>query len=261
MQELFEPKVELRESDHKYFDKEGNEYLSFSALYGFLADEFDAKKVAYFAGGKTEQGMIEKLTEWDEKRNEGTRLDKALTEYAKTGKTEEKDLEDAVKVILEGYNKFSYEQLICYNEDYKIAGTIDKMCLSSNRKDSKFVISDFKGFEDVLNTDGTLKHAYDETLFVNRGWLKAPFGHLHKSKFTKISFQLSMYAFMIEGLTGKKCDGLFIHVIDPASCKGGKEIRDKRIPIPYLKNDVLILLETFKEQIKEKLTHKDEFVI
>lgn len=258
---MFPEKVIIRDSDHTYWHTDTNEeYMGFSEIYKYLAEEFDAKKVAYFAGGKSEQGMIAKLDEWDAKRNEGIRLDKALTEYAKTGKTEEKDFEQAVKVILAGYNKPSFEQLICFNEQYKIAGTIDKLCLSSNRKDSKFVISDFKGFDDVLNTDGTLKYAYDETLFVNRGWLKEPFNHLPKSKFTKISFQLSMYAFMIEGLTGKKCDGLFIHVIDPQSCKLGGKIRETKINLPYLKNDVIILLETFKDQIKERLTHK-EFVI
>ncbi len=259
--ELFPAKVTLSEPEHKYYDSEGNEYMGFSAMYGFLADEFDAKKVAYFAGGKSEVGMIAKLDEWDAKRDSGIRLDKALTEYAKTGKTEEKDFETAVKTILAGYSKTSFEQLICYNEQYRVAGTIDKMTLSSNRKDSKFTISDFKGFEDVFNTDGGLKYSYDETLFVNRGWLKEPFSHLPKSKFSKICMQLSVYTFMIEELTGKKCDGLFIHVIDPQSCKIGGKIRDKKFFVPYLKHDVQILLETFKEQIKAQLTNKNEFVI
>lgn len=258
---MYPAKVSLEESTHKYYDANGDEYMGFSAMYDFLVDRFDANKMAYFAGGKNEQGMIAKLDEWDSKRDSGIRLDNALTEYAKTGTTKEKEFEEAVKVILAGYKSPSFEQLICYNDEYRIAGTIDKICLSSNRKDSKFVISDFKGFEDVLNTDGTLKHTYDETLFINRGWLKEPFSHLHKSKFTKISFQLSTYAFMVEALTKKKCDGLFIHVIDPASCKSGGIIRDRRIPIPYLRNDVLVLLETFKDQIKEKLTNKNEFVI
>jgi len=261
MQELFPAKVKLKESDHTYWHESGEEYLSFSSLFGYLAEEFDAKKVAYFAGGKTEQGMIAKLDEWDKKRDEGSRLDKALTEYAKTGVTEEKDFEDAVKVILAGYNKFSYEQLICYHEGYKVAGTLDKMTLSSNRKDSKFTISDFKGFEDVLDSEGKIKHTFDETLFINRKWLKHPFSHLPSSKFTKISIQLSLYAFMVEELTGKKCDGLFIHVIDPQSCKNGGKIRDRRVQINYLKHDIQILLETFKDQIKERLTNKNEFVI
>src|SRR3990167_285375 len=260
--ELFPPILTMNEVEHKYYDSAGNEYMGFSAIYDeFLVTRFDAKKIAYFAGGKNETGMIAKLDEWDEKRESGIRIDKALTEYAKTGVTEEKDFEDAVKLILEGYSKYSYEQLICYNENYKIAGTLDKMTLSINRKDSKFTISDFKGFEDVLNTDGTLKYKYDETLFVNRGWLKEPFSHLPKSKFTKISIQLSLYAYMVEQLTGKRCDGLFIHVIDPQSCKVGGKIRDKRIQINYLKHDIQILLETFKDQIKERLTNKNEFVI
>lgn len=246
MIELFPPNVYLQEADHKYYDSAGNQFLSFGSVYEFVCDRFDAQKIAYFAGGKNEEGMIAKLDEWDKKREAGVRLDKALTEYAKTGKTEEQDLLEAVKTILGTYPAHTIEQLVVYNNDYRTAGTADKVILTSNRKDSKFLVSDWKCYEDF-------------NIYKSRGWLKAPFEHLPKSKLTQINFQLSFYAYHIEQLTGKKCEGTFIHLIDPTTV--GRDIKEQKVYLPYIKNDIIVLLETFKDQIKERLTNKNEFVI
>lgn len=243
---LFPPKITLEPIDHKYYDANGNQYMGFSSVYEFLADPFDANKVAYFTGGKSESGMNSKLEEWDKKREAGVRLDKALTEYAQTGKTDEVDLIEAVKTILNTYPAVTHEQVTLYNDTYQTAGTADKISFTSNRKDSKFIVSDYKCFE---NFD----------LHESRGWLKPPFDHLPKSKFMKCAFQLSFYAYHFEQLTGKKCAGTFIHLIDPTTVGG--EIKQERVYLPYIRHDIEILLETFKDQIKSKLTNKNEFVI
>jgi hypothetical protein len=39
---LFPNEVYLEPNEHKYFDSEGNQYISFSALYGKLVKKFDA---------------------------------------------------------------------------------------------------------------------------------------------------------------------------------------------------------------------------
>jgi hypothetical protein len=98
-------------------------------------------------------------------------------------------------------------------------------------------------------------------LYEGRGWLKAPFSHLPNSKFVKTSFQLSFYAYHVELLTGKRVKELFIHLIQPSTCKNGGKVNHKKIQVNYLRHDVEILLETFKDQIKEKLVNKNEFVI
>lgn len=253
MAELFPEKVFLEPVAHKYFDKEGNEYLSFSKVFEFISEPFDANKVAFFAGGKTPQGQEQLLTEWAGKRDEGVRVDNALLLYAKEKRVrdEDKDIEDAVKEILSHYKQPSYEQLVVYNENWKTAGTLDKLTLSSNRSASKFTISDFKCFTEF-------------DLHKNRGWLKEPFNHLPATKFTQISLQLSYYAYHVELLTGKRCDNLFIHLVNPDSCKkiaGKLNLRWEKVYVPYCKFDIQVLLETFKDQIKEKLTNKNEFVI
>ena len=251
MQELFQPILTLNEAEHKYYDSAANEYMGFSAIYDeFLVTKFDSAKVAYFAGGRNQEGMIAKLDEWDLTRSEGVRIDNALYRYAKDGTVldTDKDIENAVKTILEGYGKYTHEQVTVHNEHFRTCGTLDKLTLSSNRKDSKFTISDFKCYE---NFD----------LHESRGWLKALFEHLPKSKFIKCAFQLSYYAYHLELLTKKKCQGLFVHLICPNSCKNGGEIKQERVFIPYMRFEIEILLETFKDQIRAKLTNKNEFVI
>ncbi len=147
----------------------------------------------------------------------------------------------------------THEQLDVYSEYFRTAGRPDKLFLFTNRKDSPFGISDFKAFEDVLNTDGTLKHTAEESLYIHRGWCKEGFSHLPNTKFTKISMQLSIYAYYFEGLTGRKCKELFIHLINAT-----KKTHTK-IYVPYLKRDVEHLLEVNKEDILKQLMPEPVF--
>lgn len=252
MAELFPAKVTLHEESHKYYDERGEEYLSFSSIYEFISDKFDAKKIAYFAGGKSEEGMIAKLDEWDKQREEGVRIDEALTRWLKNGeiRKEHKDIELDILQLGIVYPTVRFPQTTVYCTDYRTAGTSDNICLTSNRKDSKLIISDTKCYE-KMETD----------LYEGRKWLKPPFDHLPDSKFIKTAMQCSYYGYHAEKLTGKKVKELFIHLIQPSTCKNGGKVNHKKIILPYLKNDIMILLETFKDQIKEKLTNKNEFVI
>lgn len=252
MAELFTPKVILDEKEHKYYDADGNEYMGFSALFAEVGGSFDANKVAYFTGGKSQEGMEKNLAKWEEQRADGVRVDEALTHYLKHGeiRKEHKDIELDVLQLGIMYPTVRHPQLTVYNSQYRTAGTADTISLTSNRKDSSLIVSDTKCYEKM-----------EETLYEGRGWLKEPFSHLPNSKFVKTSLQISYYAFHAECLTGKKVKELFIHLIQPSTCKNGGNVVHKKIPVPYLKNDIIILLETFKDQIKSKLTNKNEFVI
>lgn len=249
---LFPEKVKLTEETHKYYDENGEEYLSFSSIYEFLATPFDATKVAYFTGGKSEQGMNAKLEEWEKQRADGVRVDEALTHYLKHGeiRAEHKDIELDILQLGIIYPTVRYPQLTVYNTHYRTAGTADAVSLTSNRKDSSLIISDTKCYEKM-----------EDDLYEGRGWLKAPFTHLPNSKYIKTSMQLSYYAYHVEALTGKRVKELFIHLIQPSTCKNGGNVVHKKIPVPYLRHDIEILLETFKDQIKSRLTNKNEFVI
>ena len=121
----------------------------------------------------------------------------------------------------------------------------------SNRKDSKFHLSDFKCFEKGYDSLFTIK---------GQSCLNAPFDHLPNNKFTKISFQLSFYAHLFEELTGRKCEKLFIDLITPVFDENHKLISYKNevVPTMYLKNDIKIFLETFKEEILDMLDNTVE---
>lgn len=249
---LFPNDVYLEPVEHKYFDSEGSQYISFSALYGKLVAKFDANKIAGLMARNTSDSKEEILASWQAKTDSGTRIDKALEQYAQTATLEnsDSDLRELVTEVLKKYEVYNkcFEQGVPFCKDFRVAGSWDKLSLTSNRKDSKFHLSDFKCFEKG-----------EDSLYVAKGqaWLNAPFEHLPNTKYTKISFQLSFYSYLFEKLTGRKCERLFIDLIVPKCNVEGKVVSftNKVIPVMYLKNDVKLFLETFKGSIKDMLSN------
>lgn len=241
---LYKQKVYLDEIQHRYFDQQGGEYVSFSKLFGFLSPKFEAEKIAAHVArseGTTTQSVLNK---WNNATSEGTRVDNALTLYSQTGQilAEDQDLEPLIKHVLKKYECYSscYEQLVVYSEKYKCAGGLDKLSLVSNRKTSDFVISDFKCFDKGMSYEAK-----------GQKWLNAPFDYLPNSKYVKISFQASYYALLFEELTGRKCQRLFVDMIRPIKDSNDKVIKytNQEIPLMYMKPQVELFLETFKEKI------------
>lgn len=244
---LFPNEVYLEPIEHKYFDSKGNRYISFSALYGKLVEKFDADKIA---GNYKSMSKSEVLAMWQANTDNGTRIDKALETYAQTGVIENgnEDLMELLPFVLEKYKSYhsTYEQLVVYSKDFMVAGSPDKLGIVSNRKDSRFHLPDFKCFE----------KGFDSLFKISgQSWLKAPFTHFPNNKYTKISFQVSFYAHLLEELTGRKCERLFIDLIVPV-CKDGKVVSytNQIVPIIYIKNDVIKFLEHFKDEIKDMLS-------
>lgn len=243
---LFEEKVKLDDKTHVYSDDIGNNYMGFSSTFGFISKPFFsglAKTVAQSEGVST----TEVQNRWDGQRNEGSRIDDALTLYASTGKIadENLDLKESLDQILVHYKDYHkcFEQMVVYNEKYRTATAIDKCGLFTNRKDSSFFISDFKAYEKM-------------EIMTHSGWLKAPFEYLPDSKFIKIGMQLSFGAYHLEQLTGKRCKSLFIHLIKPSTCKEGTKVEQQIIHVPYLKPQIELLLSTFADEIKLKLVEQ-----
>lgn len=256
---LFPNEVYLEPKEHKYFDSKGNQYISFSALYGKLVKKFDAEGISKLVSRANGKSADEVRQGWEQTAVNGTRIDKALELYAQTATIldSDEDLKQLVPQVLEKYKIYNktFEQGVPYSKKYRVAGSWDKLSLTSNRKDSKFHLSDFKCFE----------KGYDSLFTVgSQPWLNHPFNHLPNTKFTKISFQLSFYAYLFEELTGRGCERLFIDLITPVFDKDHRLISYKNevINTMYLKNDVKIFLETFKEDIHDMLdnTIKAEFV-
>src|SRR6187399_314365 len=205
---LYPAKVRLNEEVHKYYDAMDREYVSFSRLFSFLSPKFDSEKIASVVARSRGVSSEDVRGEWNNATNEGTRIDNALTLYAMTGQIldTDRDIEKLIKGVLVKYKYYNktYEQLVVYNEEFRTAGSLDKLSLVTNRKDSDFIISDFKVFAKGMDYE-----------YKGQKWLNAPFDYMLNSKYNKISFQLSYYAYHFELLTGRKCQRLFIDLITP----------------------------------------------
>ena len=248
---LFPNKVYLDPVAHKYFDSDGLEYMGFSRLYGYLVPKFDSDGISRIMARNSGVSQEQIQAGWNKSTENGTRIDKALELYAQTATVlpEDDDLKELVVSVLEkykGYNK-TYEQGIPYDLERRLAGSWDKLSLVSNRKDSKFHLSDFKCFE----------KGYDSLFKISgQAFLNAPFSHLPNNKYTKICFQLSYYSHLFEELTGRKCEKLFIDLITPVWNTDGtlKSYKNESVPAMYMKNDVKLLLEFFKDRIVSDMT-------
>lgn len=251
---MYPPKVKLNEQ-HRYFDDEGKEYLGFSKCFDeFMCKPFN-KEMAAYGSAKSEGVTASEIIErWDKQRDEGSRIDACLDMYAHTGlyRNEDEDIIDGVKEVLKVYESYhkSAGQMVLYSERYRVAGMCDKMCVVSNRKDSPFVMADFKCFEKEID-------------FMPSGsprFFNAPFDYMSNTKYSKICFQISFYSYLLEELTGRKPIRQFIHWIDPRTIKrnenGELNVIHKLIPAPYLRADVILFLETYKERILNLVTPK-----
>lgn len=243
---LYQPKVTLNEQ-HRYFHENGDEYIGFSRLFDeFMTKPFNSGAAAY--GTALSKGCTAKeiLDQWEYQKMEGCRIDDCIDLYGSTGtyKESDEDIIDGVKVILEPYSEYhkSYGQLVLFSETYRVAGKCDRMSTISNRKDCPIVMSDFKCFEKEI-----------EHVPKGKRFLEPPFDHMVNTKYTKTCFQLSFYSYLFEELTGRPPIRQFIHWIDPRTMKrnenGELNVNHKLIPAPYLKTDVMLFLETYKEKI------------
>lgn len=246
---LYPEKVKLEPESHKYYDNDGNEYMGFSRFYNeFLFKKFDTefmagRVAAASVGSEAERSKAEVLSEWNGAKDLGNLYDKALEDCAGSSLFYAKypEIEHEIRSILKEYEEYhsTFEQKVVYNEHYRIAGSPDKFCLTSTRKDGSFVMSDFKVFQ-------------KDDLYISRGWLKEPLQHLPAQKFIKIALQLSYYAFQLEELLEKRCKGLFIHLIDP-NLKS-----HRKVWVPYMKNDIHMVLLSKKEEILNMVTKTEE---
>ena len=232
---LFETKVSLEPIKHVYTDKAGAEYKSVTTILKDIAEKFE-DTFAY------KNASEEKRAEWKAKgtvaAEAGTRIHNALELFSERRVIEDYniELEEAIRDIdkqYESYNKV-HNEICLYNEELKIAGTADRICAVSNRKDSAVDIADFK----TSGSKGIQFYSdYGKRLY-------PPFEHLHDCNYNKYSFQLSIYAYFFELLTGRKIRQLYIHYIPLEN-----PMNHKKIPVTYMKNDVKVMLEKYKVNV------------
>lgn len=232
---LFKSDVVLEPESHTYMDSLGRQYLSVTKFLGLLSERFEDTPAYARANDETR-------AQWKEKgriaAQHGTAIHNALELYSQTGQilSENAHMTEAIKSICSEYAEYhqSHDEICLSNSEYRLAGTADKICLLSNRKDSDVDIADFKT---NLNKRIQYHSDYKKKMY-------HPIEHLHDCNFVKYSLQLSIYAYFFEELTGRKVRKLFIHFIPPHDFT-----KHYKIPVMYMKNDVRLILEAYKHQI------------
>jgi ATP-dependent exoDNAse (exonuclease V) beta subunit len=224
--------VILDHDTHVYTNTENGEvYTSVTTLIGKYKKPFDKdkwSKVVAKREGKTQDEILDKWSSiTTTAQNRGTNVHLVMENYIKSRKIEkgyEELVDSFIKktngIILPESNILSEELL--YSHEYKLAGTADLVVENGNN----FYILDFK-----TNKKFNYVNKYNDYFY-------EPIDYLPQCEFNTYTIQLSIYAWMHEQLTGKKCGGLKIFYL--------REFNNKtfwqEIPCTYMKASVKDLL-------------------
>jgi len=192
-------KIKFDEASHTYTHKDTNEkFISVTTLLGKYKQPFDrdghSKRVADREG--VSQELV--LEMWEAEKNRacsrGTNIHAVLEDYINFGEVEGewgwlcKSYDKAVERSVDSFKTVLSENLL-YNEEHAIAGTADLIYEHKN----EFTIGDFK-----TNKRFRFSSPYSERL-------KDPVSHLHNCEFNLYGLQLSLYAYLYEKMSGKRC--------------------------------------------------------
>lgn len=248
--------VSLEESTHTYTDKDGRRYMSVSAFRDRFKEKFDPSIAFRVAGKGDYAGMTpqEVLKKWDAHRddraNKGTRIHNALELYEKTTTIlpENEDLRPCILSVASEYKDYYriYQEQILYDTDLMLAGTADKLLVTSSHKDAPIDISDYKTNARGIKIKDTDKHGKPQ-----HKYFLGPLSHLLESKYSDYALQLSIYAYMLQKKTGRRIGSLRIHFIPTDN-----PLAHYFIPTPYLYYEVKAMFDWHLANPIVKLNHK-----
>jgi hypothetical protein len=238
--------VYLEPIEHVYIHRITNvKYNSVTKAIGSIEPHFDSEAVSLAIFNQPDEakdpkyiGMtqVQILDYWqmlnDEANIYGTRVHDIVERYLKANKwwfpTDEFE-----KKVIEGYNKLNVDEgiklqpeRIMFSEEFELAGMSD---LIVDIDQTYFDVGDWKTNR-VFNFFNPYGY---ETLL-------KPFDHLQNCQWSIYTIQLSVYAYMYEMETGKKCRQIWVGYWDKT-----KETFE-RIQIMYLKHEARKLLELHK---------------
>lgn len=216
------------EASHTYSHTEtGEKYISVTTLLGRYKQEFDkdfhAARVAQREGVSKEFILETWSTINKASTDRGSKIHKLLENYIKVGEVIQgnewlyKAYEKVISKTISKFQSVKTENLL-YNTTFKVAGTADLIYDHGNF----FTVGDFK-------TNKKFRFANDFYEF-----LKPPVDHLTHCELNDYALQLSLYAYMYELDTNKKCKKLVIYYLKD----------DSFVPIHcnYLKTDIKNIL-------------------
>jgi ATP-dependent exoDNAse (exonuclease V) beta subunit len=221
---------------HTYTNTETKDrYISTTTLLSRYKEPFDKEyhslRVAKREGVPQEMVLEAWAAENKKSTDRGSHIHKLLENYVTVGEIQNdyrwlyRSYDNVINTSVDKFKTFSSEKLL-YNHEYKLAGTAD---LIFDHGDF-FTVGDFK-----TNKRFSFTSPYNEVH-------KDPIAHLSYCEFNTYALQLSIYAYMHEELTGKKCSKLVVFYLD--------ESNFKPIHCNYLKTDVINILKHFQVNSK-----------
>lgn len=223
-------------STHAYINPHTEEqYISTTQLISKFKKPFDveaiSKRVA-LKEGVTQDEIKERWKKINtDSKTYGSKIHSVIEDY------------NSAKIVTEGYDNLinAYKRLNVitdddtllveeklYNHLYKLAGTADIIRLEEK---GGFSIFDLK-----TNKKFNLFNQYSE-------YLLHPLTHLTACEYTTYALQLSLYAFMYQGMTGRNVNQLGVIYYN----KDDNEFM--YYPTPYLKADVAVMLEYYAKNL------------
>ena len=202
------PPITFTEWNHTYTHNEtGEKFTSVTTILGKYKKPFDSDGAATRVAKREGVSKEMVLEMWEKEKNKacdrGTSLHKLLEDYITVGEQVDdygwlyKTYDRCAEYNVDRYKKVLCEQLL-WNEELKVSGLAD---LIYEHKDGTFTVGDFK-----TNKRYRFSSDYNE-------WMLPPLDHLTVCEHSTYTMQLSIYAWLYEQLTGKKCRKLVIYYL------------------------------------------------
>lgn len=225
--------LEFDEENHTY-TVNGSELESVTKFIGSFFAPFNQEEIAQKLSDKTGRAVEEYYKEWQEARDHGTRVHKAIENYFNANSRivlEPKDIykyHEAIRVldIRPAHREKELEKQI-FSTKYKLAGTIDY--IEYDHKMRTIALMDWK----------TNNKIHDKGFMGQKA--KAPISELDDCAYNKYKLQLSIYAYLIlEELNKNKkkpynLEGLYLVHLLPEGRKVYKVMYEKELVEKLLK--------------------------
>lgn len=246
-------KVTFDEEAHSYTaDNSGRKYISATTIIGKFKSPFDKVAVSTAYAKKHGQTPEYWQAEWAKISkiacDKGTAFHKMKEDAMLSNGSvlrDKKVIPVHVKDVLEksSYNYKDlpdgvYPELLLWNHYFELAGIADIITIEGNY----FDIDDYKTNKKIDKFSFCHpKTGYKKMLF--------PLQHLQDCNFNHYQLQLSIYAFMLEQLSGKKCRSICFHH-HPPKVDNPNEAQDEgiRYEVKYLKKEVLDMLAVYTKK-------------
>lgn len=234
--------VTLREVDHRYFDRDGEEYESWSSVIKGYTEPFNAKQVASNLSGGNAAKRQALLQEWDDIRDEaceyGHDIHAKMEMFWKYGDIDPElaNVQLELQRILGRYEQICSERTVYMRwNDRLFAGQSDKILVRPRR--NIIDIDDYKtNRRHGIRTQSGKVMADGTWKFYNK-YLLSPVDYLEACEYNKYALQMSAYGLMAEMTYGVKVGSLTITYIFWNENKGCYDM--ERIPMPYLRQAVI----------------------